>query len=98
EGRGERDERLVIRFLVAPQMPLQLDAHVIASEEADDAIEQAADAVAPAVERRAADERDEAARAAVELVERQRALAFRRAHLHARDQPAEILVTLSRFA
>ena len=62
------------------------------------AIEQAADAVPPAVERRAAGERDEAARAAVQLLERERALAFRRAQLHARDQPAEIPVALGGFA
>ena len=46
------------------------------------AIEQAADAERGRVERRAADERDEAAGVAVEIVERQRALAFRRAQLH----------------
>ena len=70
----------------------------IAAEDADEAIEQAADAVPPAVERRAAGERDEPGGAAVELLERQRAFAFRRAQLHARDQPAEIPVALRAFA
>ena len=60
--RRELDERPVVGFLVAAQMPLQLDVHVVAAEHADEAIEQAADAVAAAVERRAADERDEARR------------------------------------
>ena len=80
------------------QMPLQLDVDAVAAEHADEAIEQAADAVPPAVERRAAGERDQPGGAAVELLERQRALAFRRAHLHARDQPAEIAVALRAFA
>ena len=35
---------------------------------------------------------------AVEILERQRAFAFRRAHLHARDQPAEIPIALLAFA
>ena len=67
-------------------MPLQLDVEPIAAEHADQAIEQPADAVAPAVERRAAGERDEPARRSVELLERERALAFRRAQLHAGDR------------
>ena len=41
-------------------------------------------------------ERHQAAREPVELLERQRALAFRRAQLHARDQPAEIPIALLR--
>ena len=84
----------VVALLVAAEMPLQLDVDAVAAEDADQAIEQAADAVAPAVERRAAGERDEPAGAAVELLERQRAFAFRRAQLHARDQPAEVPVAL----
>ena len=61
EGRGQIDERLVVGFFVAAEVTLQLDVHAVAAEQADEAIEQAADAVAAAVERRAADERDEAA-------------------------------------
>ena len=53
-----------------------------------------ADAVFLKPQQVASSERDETARLAVELVERQRALAFRRAHLHARDEPAEILISL----
>ena len=67
----------------------------VAAEQADQAIDQAADAVPAGRERLAADERDEPGGAAVELVERQRALAFRRAQLHAREQAAEVLVALA---
>ena len=86
ERRRQADERVVVALFVAPQMPLQLDVHAVAAEDADEAIEQAADAVPAAVERGAAGERDEAGGAAVELLERQRAFAFRRAQLHARDR------------
>ena len=79
-------------------MPLQLDVDAVAAEDADQAIEQAADAVPPAVERGAAGQRDQPGGAAVQLLERQRALAFRRAQLHARDQPAEIPVAFRAFA
>ena len=61
ERRRQIDERLVVGFLVAAEVPLQLDVDAVAAEQADEAIEQAADAVARRVERRAAGERDEAA-------------------------------------
>ena len=54
--------------------------------------------MALAVEDRAAGERDEPVRVALELVERERAFALRRAHFHARDQPTEIPVALGAFA
>ena len=92
------DERLVVGFLVAAEVPLQLDVHAVAAEQADEAIHQAPDAAAAAVERRAAGERDEAAGRAVQILQRQRAFAFRRAHLHAGDQPAEIPIALLAFA
>ena len=76
EGRRQADERLGVALLVATEMALQLDVHAVAAEHADEAIEQAADAVPPAVERRAAGQRDEPGGAAVELVERQRAIPF----------------------
>ena len=41
---GEADQRLVVVFLIALQVPLQLDVGIAAAERADDAIEQAADA------------------------------------------------------
>ena len=98
ERAGEARERVVVARLVAAQMALQLHVHVAAAEDADQAIEQPADAVAAAVERRAAGERDQTRRAAVELVERQRAFAFRRAQLHARHEAAEIAVPVRTFA
>ena len=97
ECRRQIDERLVVRFFVAAEMPLQLDVHAVAAEQADETIDQAADAVAAAVERRAADERDEAAGPAVQILQRQRAFAFRRAQLHAGDQPAEVSIALLAF-
>jgi hypothetical protein len=42
----------------------------------------------------AASQRDQPAGLAVEIGERERALPFRRAQLHARDQPAEIAIAL----
>ncbi len=78
-------------------MPLQLDAHVLPPEQTDDAIQQAADTVAGGIEEGAAGKRDEPGRVAVELVERQRALALRRAHLHLRDEAAQILVARPAF-
>ena len=87
---GEADERLVVVFLIALQVPLQLDVGIAAAERADDAIEQAADAEPLGAEQRAAGHGDEAGGEAVELVDRQRALAFRRAQLHLRQQAAEI--------
>ena len=75
-------------------MALQLDAHVAAPEQTDQPIEQAADAVMARIEQRPARERDEAGGEAVELLERERAFALWRAHLHARDEAAEILVAL----
>jgi hypothetical protein len=78
-------------------MALQLDVHVVATEDADHSIEKTADAVA-AIERGAAHQRHQSPRGPVHLLERQRALAFRRAELHAGDQPAEVLIPLGRFA
>ena len=49
---------------------------LVATEETDEPIEQAADAVMPRVEQRPAGQRDEPGGEAVELVERQRALAL----------------------
>ena len=79
ERLGQRHERLVVGLFVAPKVALQFDVGAIAAKQADDAIEQAADAEPLHVERRAPDERDESAGHAVERVDRQRAFAFRRA-------------------
>src|SRR5262245_15694528 len=78
-------------------MPLQLDVRPIAAEQTHETIEQAADAETPRVERWPSRERDESIREAVELVERQRALAFRRAQFHARHQAAEVAIPVPAF-
>ena len=93
-GAGEIDERLVVRFLVAQQMPLQFDVDVRPAEQADQPIEQAADAMPLHPQDFAARQRDEAARMAIEFLERQRALPFRRAQLHARDQATQVAVAV----
>ena len=95
---GEADQRVVVVFLIALQVPLQLDVGIAAAEHADDAIEQAADAEALGAQQRAAGHGDEAGGEAVELVDRQRALAFRRAQLHPRQQAAEIAPAFLRGA
>ena len=58
---GQADQRLVVVFLIALQVPLQLDVRLAAAEDADHAIEQAADAVALGLQQRPARQRDEAA-------------------------------------
>ena len=98
ERRREADERIVVALFLAAIVALQLDVDAIAPEDADEAIEQPADAVPPAVERAAPGERDEAAAAAVELFERQRTFALWRAHFHARHQPAKVAVAVRAFA
>jgi hypothetical protein len=60
--------------------------------------EQPADTVLVGVEPRAADDCHEPARHAVERLERQRALAFRRRELHARDQAAQVPIPFRAFA
>jgi hypothetical protein len=90
---GQRDE---VGFLVAQQMPLQLNADIGAAKQTDQPIEQPADAVVVRVKERPSRQRHEAGGEAVEFVERERALAFRGAHLHARDEAAEIAVAVCR--
>ena len=57
---GEADERVVVVFLIAAQVPLQLHIDLAASEEADEPIEQAADAEALGEQQRPPGQRDEA--------------------------------------
>ena len=97
ERAGKRFERDIGRLFIAQQMALQLDAHVASAEETDDAIEQAADAVSRRVEHGTSGKRHEPGGVSLELVERERALPFRRPHLHARDQPAQIRVSSCAF-
>jgi hypothetical protein len=92
----EIEQPMVVCLFVAPEMALELDVHVLAPEDADETIDQAADAVPRARKRLAADERDEAAGVPVQLLEPKRSRPLRRRELHARDQPAEIPVALAR--
>ena len=85
-------ERHQVGFLVAQQMPLQLDADVGAAEQADQAIQQPAHAVVMRVEHRPARQRDEPGREALELLEREGAFSLGGAHLHAGHETAEIAV------
>ena len=90
---------------IAQQMTLQLDIYVAPPEQADQAIEQAADSMEAGVEQRTPTDRDEAGRGPVQVLERQRTVALStpprrsrprrerswiRTHLHARNQPAQI--------
>ena len=108
ERRREMDERLVVGFLVAAEVPLQLDVHAAAAEQArqGDPSDRSPHRAGHSSRRPArwapralaAGERDEAAGRAVQIVQRQRAFAFRRAHFHAGDQPAQISIALLAFA
>ena len=60
ERFGQADERVVVVFLIAAQVPLQLDIDLAAPEQADEPIEQAADAEALGEQQRPPRERDEA--------------------------------------
>jgi hypothetical protein len=73
---------------------LQLDAHVAATEQTDEAIEQPADAVMARIEQRTAGHRNEPGGEALELLERERAFSLRRTQLHAGDEATKILVAL----
>ena len=97
ERRGQLRQRLVRRLLVAAVMPLQLDVGAIAAEDADQAIDQPADAEASGRRARRGPPARRAPRRPVELVERERPFSLRRSHLHARDQAAEIAIALGGF-
>ena len=90
KGVGEAHQRVVVVFLIAAQMPLQFDVHIAATEQPDQPIEQAADAVAIGQQQRPTRQRHQPAGQALEIVERERAFAFRRPQLHARDQAAQV--------
>ena len=94
---GDIDEHAVVGVFVAQQMALNFDIHIAAAEQSDERIDQPADAVLLEPEQLAPGKRDEAARLPVEIGKRQRAFAFRRAHLHARDETAEIAIALGGF-
>ena len=89
---GELDQRRVLTFLVTQEVALQLDAHVAATEQTHQSIEQAPDAVMAHIEQRPTRERDEPGGEALELLERKGAFALWRAQLHARHEAAEVFV------
>ena len=91
---GKIDERVVVRFLVTQQVPLQLHVDVRTPEDAHQPIEQTAHAVSPCAQHLAPRKRDEARRVALELLERQRPFAFRCPQLHARDEAAQVAVAV----
>ena len=97
ERGRQREQRLVVGLLVANQVALQFEADVRPSEDPDQPVDQAAHAVAPAAQRLAPGQRHEPPGLSLELVERQHPLAFRRAEVHPRDEPAEILIALPGF-
>jgi hypothetical protein len=95
--RREIHEGVVVGVLVAEPMTLQLHVDAVAAEDPDEPIEQAADAVATRAKDLAAGERHEAPHLAVELLERERAFAFRRAELHPRHETAQVPIPLGGF-
>ena len=59
---GQAHERVVVVFLIAAQVPLQLDIDIAATEQPDQPIEQPADAVPLGEQQRPAGQRDEPCR------------------------------------
>ena len=90
-------QRAIVGLFVAQEMPLQLHIHAVASEDAHERIDESADAELLEPQQLASRERDETAALTVELFDGQRAFAFRRAHFHARDQPAQIPIAFGGF-
>ena len=64
-------QRDVVRFLIPQEMPLQLDEHLAAAEQAHEPIEQAAHPVAACVEQRTPGQRHQASGESLELLERE---------------------------
>ena len=94
ERLGQRHEHLVVPGLVALQVPLHLHVDLLAAEDAHQPIQQPADAVAVGPQQRPAGQRHQPGHVPVEILERERALALRRAQLHRGDEAAEVAVAL----
>ena len=92
EGGGEIAQRVIVGFLVAEEMALELEIGAGAPEDADQAIDESADAERRAAQHGAAAERDEPGRVAVDLVERQRPFPLRRAQLRHGQETAQVAV------
>ena len=91
QGVGQVEQGLVRRFLLAPAVPLHVQEDVLRSERLEDAGQ--AVRVGWSAQRLDPGQGDEPFDAALRPVEGQPALSFRTAGLHARDEPAEALVT-----
>ena len=95
ERRREIDEGMIVGLFVPEQVTLQLDRDPAGAEHSHESIDEAADAKAAAVDRCPPDERHQPAHVAIQIVEREGALAFRRAQLHPRDEPAQVAIALT---
>ncbi|HTI38096.1 MAG TPA: hypothetical protein VL484_11075 [Vicinamibacterales bacterium] len=89
---GEVAQHVVVGFLVAEQVALQFDEYVRAPENADEPVDESAHAELRAAQHRPPCERNQTGGAAVEFVERQRALSFGRPQLHRGHEAAQIPV------
>ncbi len=96
-GRRESRQRLRVGFLIPEEMPLHLDVDVARTEQAKEPIEHPADPVPPAVERRPAGERDESARRAIEILERECTFALRRPQFHPGHEAAQVAIPFRRL-
>ena len=93
--RRQIAQRVIVGLFIAEQMPLQLDADIRSTERPDQAIDDSPDAIPRPVDDRAAGQRDEPAYGAIEVVQRERPLAFGGRQLHARHQTTQILIALA---
>jgi hypothetical protein len=87
-------QRRVVRLLVAQQVPLHVHVHAAAAEDADQPVQQPPHPVVLRVEERPTGQRHQTRRITVKLLHQQRALPFRGAHLHLRDQTTQMPVAL----
>ncbi len=74
EGFGQADERVVVVFLIAAQVTLQLDVDIAAAEQPDQLIEQPTHTIPLGQEQRPPRQGHQPQRHALEIGERQRAL------------------------
>ena len=75
-------------------MTLQLDADVRPAEDADQLIDEPADAVALGGQRLPADQRDQSGGVTIEILQRERRFALRRTQFRAGNDSAQIAIAL----
>jgi hypothetical protein len=92
--RSQIGQQLVVGFLVAQTMPLQLDKDPIPAKHPDDPIQQSADAIASGAQNLATGQRNQPSRISIELFEREGPFAFGGPQLHPGDQTAQLPVSL----